>query len=269
MSYSAAIARHLPPSAATLRLLDLNGQMGASLKAYRADVAPVAVSGDAETWDIPPASMDAVVAFEYVLNPAFLESALAILRPGGRLIVANSRGRVDRTPGQMLEQAGYVRILVEPALEDGTGLLIRGERRHTTDDTLARIQGVAGADAEMIDLATYRGRYVHLLIQQTPNKPVWARADDEPVQWRAVTLQPEDGQPVLLAFSSLPRAVGFMQPAVLAGQIKDVNKVGKFSKQTAATWTLPVLLNPAVAVLEDAGTGLVLVDPATAEAPDE
>ena len=52
------------------------------------------------------------------------------------------------------------------------------------------------------------------------------------------------GDPLLLAFSSLPNAVAFMQPAVIAGTIKDVNKVAKFSRATAQDWR--VLINPAL-----------------------
>ena len=112
--------------------------------------------------------------------------------------------------------------------------------------------------------ADYRGKYVYLLVTQTPNKPVWTLEAGEVIQWQAVTL---DG--ALLAFSSLPKAVGFMQPAVLAGRIHDVNKVGKFSVATARTWTQPVLLNPASDVLENGTVGRIEVDATTAEAPDE
>jgi hypothetical protein len=61
-----------------------------------------------------------------------------------------------------------------------------------------------------------------------------------------------------------------MQPAVIAGAVKDVNKVGKFSKPTAQTWSVPLLLNPPFEVLRQSDeVVLVPVDPDTAEAPDE
>ena len=51
--------------------------------------------------------------------------------------------------------------------------------------------------------------------------------------------------------------------------IKDVNKVARFSRETAQAWTLPVLLNADVALLDRRGVTLIDVDPKTAEAPDE
>jgi hypothetical protein len=72
-----------------------------------------------------------------------------------------------------------------------------------------------------------------------------------------------------LAFSSLPKAISFMQPAVLNGQINDVNKVGKFTRGTAALWSLPVLVNPGTAVLNGRRITLVPIDATTAESSDE
>jgi len=261
-----ALIKHLPPSAADLRLLDINGETGGFLQRNRADVTPLTAAGNAQLWDFPAESVDAITAVDYMLNPTFLAAGLATLRPGGRLIVANAMGQSPQVVGNQLEVAGYVRILVEELA--GGGLLIRGEKRHTTGDTLERIQRVAGNDADMLDLTDYRGRYVHLLIQQTPNKPVWRLQDDDIITWEALGIL-QDDTPSFLAFSSLPRAVGFMQPAVLAGHIKDINKVGKFSKATAATWTLPVLLNPVPELLEAVTTVRIPVDSTTAEAPDE
>lgn len=268
-----AMAKHLPPSAAELRLLDVNGEAGATLATLRGDLAMTTVPGDAAQWaDVSPESVDSVVAFDYVLNDDFLRSALAALRPGGRLIVVNSRGEVSETIGKRLEDSGYVRLLVETAVECPlpTGVLIRGEKPHSTADTQARIQQVAGHDADMLDLSTYRGRYVHLLVLQTPNKPVWRLSEDDPVRWQAFALVGQDDDPpTLLAFSSLPKAIGFMQPAVVENLLSGVNKVGKFSKQIAGTWALPVLLNPPVDVLRGQATTLIEIDPDTAEAPDE
>src|SRR5690606_5851527 len=143
-----------------------------------------------------------------------------------------------------------------------TGVLMRGEKPHVTGDTLARIQQVAQNDGDSLDLANFKGRYVHLLVVQTPNKPVWHLEEGEPVAWEALAMMnEEDDTPQLIAFSSLPKAVGFMQPAVIAGHISGINKVGKFSKATATGWTLPVLLNPPPQILTDARITTVSIDP--------
>ncbi|MCA9907939.1 MAG: hypothetical protein KC519_04760, partial [Anaerolineae bacterium] len=123
-------------------------------------------------------------------------------------------------------------------------------------------------DDLLTDLNRYPGRYLYLLIRQTPNKPVWALREGETLAWQAVALTVDD-QTALLAFSSLAKAVAFMQPAVLADHIRDINKVGKFSVQTAHTWALPLLLNPDPALLAAYPQTLLTFDPATAEQPDE
>lgn len=268
-----AAVKHLPPSGERLRLLDINGAAGPVLASLRADLDIIPMPGDADTWARQsPAddSADAVVAFGYVLNPDFLQMALRALRPGGRLIVVNARGEVSVETGQKLEQHGYTRILVESAVECPlpTGILVRGEKPHVTEDTLARIRQVAGRDADVLDLTTYKGRYVHLLIHQTPDKPVWRLEPGEVVTWEALAVE-RDHRPVLLAFSSLPKAVGFMQPAVLAGSISGVSKVARFSRETAAAWSHDALVNPTPDVLIGAAVARVAMDPASAETPDE
>jgi hypothetical protein len=268
-----AMARHLPPSAADLRLLDVNGLAGETLSALRADLEIAPVPGQVDRWpddETAANCADAVVAYAYILNDRFLARALYALRPGGRLVVVDPRGQVSKAAGLRLEAAGYTRILVEAAVEDPApaGVLLRGEKPHVTGDTLARIQQVAGRDEAGLDLTAYRGRYIHLLIFQSPNKPAWHMRPDETIEWQAVVLEHE-GRAMMLAFSSLPRAVGFMQPAVLAGKLDGVNKVGKFRRETAAGWSLPVLLNPGVEQLERGKIALISVDPATAEASDE
>lgn len=268
-----AAVKHLPPSGERLRLLDINGAAGPVLASLRADLDIIPMPGDTDAWvRSAPAdgSADAVVALGYVVNSDFLQVALRALRPGGRLIVVNARGEVTVETGQKLEQQGYTRILVETAVECPlpTGVLIRGEKPHVTDDTLARIQQVAARDADLLDLATYKGRYVHLLIHQTPDKPIWRLEPGEVVTWEALAVE-RDHQAVLLAFSSLPKAVGFMQPAVLAGSISGVSKVAKFSREAAAAWSHGALVNPTPEVLIGAAVVRVTVDPASAETPDE
>jgi hypothetical protein len=264
-----SMAKHLPPSAATLRLLDVDGVAGETLGAQRADLDVIAVSGAPDAWDQHPASADAITALvddAHSPSAAWLAAAYPLLRPGGRLIVVQAQGVVDDVAVKRLENAGYVRILAETAVEYPlpVGVLLRGERVHSTADTLARVQVTASQDDDALDLAAYSGRYLHLLVIQTPNKPVWALRPDESVHWQAVT-----AGGALLAFSSLPKAVGFMQQAVLDGTLHGVNKVPKFSKATAAAWPQPVRLNPTPDVLRGQPSGRIAIDPASAEAPDE
>lgn len=259
--------KHLPPSGSALRVLDVGDVSGGVLAQYRADLQIEVASLYSPHWGYAPDSMDAVVAYDWYLGNDFLGAVLRVMRAGGRLIVVQPLGTVQAKHVATLEAAGYIRILVEPAYQ-GKGLLLRGEKAHTTADTLARVQGVADSDANLLDLDKFRGRYVHLLIRQTPNKPVWKLAPDEKIEWRAAAIEREDTT-YLLAFSSLPKSVSFMQPAVLQGIVQDVNKVGKFSKQTAQTWILPVLLNPTLESVQADKIVWLDVDPDTAEAPDE
>lgn len=266
--FVAVMAKHLPPSAATLRLLDLDGCSGNILAEARADlrsfhVAPASLISSA----IKPDSVDAVVAYDIDLSDAILRRLLDALRPGGRLIALQSRGSVSEKHPRRLADNGYIRILVEPAL-DGLGVLLRGEKPHLTAETIERVQSVARADADMLDLEQYRGRFLHVLIQQQPNKPAWMLLPIDKITWQAVAID-RAGSPVILAFSSLPKAVGFMQPAVLAGHLADINKVGKFSRATAATWAWDAVLNPTLESLASEPYTMVEIDPATAEAPDE
>lgn len=262
-----AMLKQLPPSTASPRLLDLTGQAGPLLAAQRADISTTDATVAAADW--PDDFFDAVVAYDLPVTDDLLQRVLGWLRPGGRLIIIQPDGQPDAGAVAQLERVGYGRILVEPAHESHGGALLRGEKAHQTDDTLARIQMVAGQDADQNDLTTFRGHYVHLLVRQTPNKPVWKRSPDEPLEWHAAALQRPDADPVLLSFSSLPNAVGFMQTAVMRGRLVGVNKVGKFSRAVAATWSQPVLLNPDAAILDTNDVIFVPVDVTTAEAPDE
>jgi hypothetical protein len=251
------LIKHLPPSASALRLLDWSGSDFADgLIALRPDLV---IKPER---DLPPASADAIVA--QTLDDVRLNAALDLLRPGGRLIMLDADGAMDKRQVGRLEDAGFTRILVEPLLDDGSGVLMRGEKPHQTSDRLARVQIASERDSES-DLAGYRGHFVYLLIIQTPNRPVWARGDDEPIRWRAVAA---DG--AVLVFSSLPKAVAFMQRAVLSGQITGVNKIAKFRKESVASlWTFPLRLNPDSASLDGRDIALIEIDPSLAEAPDE
>ncbi|MFN8530084.1 MAG: class I SAM-dependent methyltransferase [Anaerolineae bacterium] len=265
-----AMAKHLPPSASTLHLLDVGGRAGDILKISRADLAVTVVQGDPSAWPIEPNAFDAVVAFDHPQDDAFLAAALTALRQGGRLIMVSPEEQPGQARVETLEKAGYTRILVETGIECPlpVGALMRGEKPHTTDDTLARVKVAADndtdSDADQIDWSTYNGRYVFLLVKQTPHKPAWMMTPEEPVEWHAVTIEQS-----VLAFSSLPKAVSFMQPAVLAKQINGVTKMAKFSRETAQTWPFAVRINPPVGALNGAAITWTAVDPASAETGDE
>lgn len=257
-------SKHLPPSPSDLHLLDVGGVTGEALR-HRRDVVVHVGSLRVADWDFREGSMDAIIGVDYPLQEDFLREALRVLRVGGRLILLQMVGTVDASIGQTLKASGFVRLLVEQATETG-GLLIRGERAHVTDDTQVRVQTTAERDADAIDWGAYRGRYVHLLIKQMPNKPIWRLTADEVVTWQAVSVRDGD-RTWLLGFSSLPKAVAFMQPAVMAGVLQGVNKVAKFSRETALGWD-GFVLNP---TLDSLGGSIVYtdIDPASAEQADE
>lgn len=260
------MAKHLPPSGSRLRLLDVGGQAAPTLAARRDDLD--ITTPDALPAAMPEASADSItyLGATSALPPTFLGDALRLLRPGGRLIIADPDGVPDRAWVGRLEAAGHTRILVEAA--GPGGVLVRGERPHTTSSTFARVRVAADADADDLTLATFDGPYVFVLVQQTPNKPAWKLEPGETLRWHAVTAHDDETQR-LVAFTSLPKAVSLMQPAVVQGVVRDVNKVGKFSRSTAAQWPYPVWLNPPLDALRERAITLVPLDPTTAEAPDE
>jgi len=262
-----AMAKHLPPSASDLRLLDIGGVAGDELLERRPDLTIEVASLTTQHWNYPSESIDSVVAYDILLKPDLLENVLEIMRPGGRFIIVNPIGTVEETLVKTLENAGYIRILVEPAVS-GSGVLIRGEKVHVTGDTLKRVGDVADRDADLLDLDNYRGRFVHLLIIQTPNIPVWKMKPEDEIKWNAIAVAAE-GQTQVLAFSSLPKAVNFMQSAVLEGFIDGVNKVGKFSKETAKEWDFVTILNPLLFHIRNYDVVLIDIDKDSAEASDE
>jgi hypothetical protein len=258
--------KHFPPSPSDLHLIDVGG-IARPFLGHRKDIMPHTASLRSSDWQFTEQSMDALVAIDVPPHALFLKQALSALRNGGRMLVMLSQGDVHETYGEQLKQAGFVRLLVERATPQG-GLLIRGERPHITDDTHQRVQIAASRDAQNVDWSDYKGRYVHLLIQQTPNKPVWRLAPAETIEWHAVAVQ-GNNQTTLLAFSSLPKAVAFMQPAVVQGFVKDINKVAKFNLTTAQQWHLPALLNPTLEDVQQFSVHYHPIDPDTAEQPDE
>lgn len=258
MSFVGLMAKHLPPSGASLRLLDIGGQTGVTLAVLRPDINLTVIEPGA-AWSFAADSFDAITALDVPVTSELLENALTTLRPGGRLILVDSDGVAEESHVRILEMAGFTRILVED-------VLMRGEKPHTEERTVDRILQVANQDAPSASLQDYRGRFVYLLIEQTPNKPVWALRPDDLIEWRAVSVGEDE---TLLVFSSLPRAVAFMQPAVMAGLVTGVNKVAKFKREVVLNWTRPLLLNASIDVLKGQAVNLVSVDHDAAEAPDE
>jgi SAM-dependent methyltransferase len=255
----AQVIKQLPPSASQLKAWDIGGALAAHIMAHRPDASVQVVSVLPAHW--PTQQVDAVLGCDVYLSEALLQRALAALRPGGRLIIANPHQPFDTAWGPRHSQLGYVRLLLEP-LDTGSGMLLRGERPHEQADTLARIQVAAAADEDALTMTAYRGRFVHLLVQQLPNKPPWQLTPQDQIVWQALCSDDR-----LLAFSSLPKAVAFMQSAVLANRLRDVNKVAKFRREVAAEW--PLLLNPTWEALSSAAFTQREVDPMLAEAPDE
>jgi hypothetical protein len=235
-------SRHLPPSVGAPRVLALDEAAAAELPAE----VEVARAGPEMTGEF-----DAVVGYA---APEQLSTLFQVLRPGGRLILA------DRAEPQALldalTQAGFVHCLVETA---GDFTLYRGERP-PLGSSVARVQTLASGPQSLTS------PFVFLLVTQTPNKPAWKLTPNEKVEWRAATvLDPATGHLTLLAFSSLVKAVAFMQAAILAKTISGVNKVGKFRAEASQTWALPLVLNPGFEDVREWALGPAFaVDPQTA-----
>lgn len=241
-------AKHLPPSAGRPRVLALDEAAGRALP------VEAVVCGPAPA----PGPFDAIVGWA---GPEALARWHGLLRPGGRLILAAPPTASPEALLDALTSAGFVHCLVEASAE---GVLFRGERPFLRA-AQERLRALAAED-EAPPLP-----FVFVLVWQTPNKPAWQLAPDEPVEWRAATLvDPGSGQVLVPGFSSLVKAVAFMQPAILAGLLTGVNKVGKYPAAQIATWAWPVLLNPEFAAWRGAALGPPLaVDPRLAITGDE
>lgn len=260
-----AMLRHLPPSAAALHVVDVGGACGAALTSQRPDLVAQTASLDLRDWSFASGQTDAITIFDTPLTPDLLKACLDILRSGGRLIAVQPEGQVDASHGLLLEQAGFIRLLIESAVE-GQGVLIRGERAHTTADTLERVQVAARQDADALTLETFKGRFIYLPIRQSPNKPPWKITRDDVVVWEALTVGDDSA---FLAFTSLPKAVGFMQQAIAQGLMLGITKVAKFRRDVPLFTAYPVLLNPPLERMQSQSQGFMKIDPQLAEVSDE
>jgi hypothetical protein len=260
-----AMAKHLPPSGASLRLVDVLGKTAAILREQRPDIEVVYAPKKLTGWRIDADSVDAVAAYDCEPSPDLLKSAMRVLRPGGRLIILNSQLNPSEAYVKTLEAADYTRILVEIGAECPlpVGALMRGEKPHTEEHTLDRVKQIAAQDAPI-----RTARYLHLLIHQTPHKPAWRLTTDDTIMWQAVGVVGDD-EVVLLTFSSLPKAVEFMQSAVMAGRITDVNKIAKFKWDVVKEWPYPTILNPSDEIFDTQAVAMLDIDRMTAESADE
>jgi hypothetical protein len=236
-------AKHLPPSAGLPRVLVLDE---ASQPELPTEIEIVLEGEEA----------DAIVG---CVPPHNLERWFRRLRPGGRLILAYAAPAEELLAA--LTAAGFIHCLVEP-LENGL-TLYRGEKPPLNSST-ERLNSLTN------NFQT-TSPFIFLLIQQNPNKPAWKLEPDELLEWRAACVRDvPTQQPTLLAFSSLVKAVAFMQKAVLAQWLVGINKVGKFKSQVAQTWPLPLTLNPEFETVQAwAIESPVSVDPQAAITGDE
>ncbi len=234
-------AKHLPPSAGVPRTWALDSRAADSLPA-----------GSAVLSEPGAGPVDAIVGYAEADG---LERYLQALRPGGRLILIAPGP--DEPLLAALVAAGYIHCLTESVAE---GVLYRGERPPEAD-SVGRIARLAG---EAVTTP-----HVFVLVQQTPNKPVWRLEPGEALAWQAATVRVGD-EVYLLAFSALVKAVAFMQSAIKAGWLSGVNKIGKYPRDAAQGWPHPLLCNPAFDDCRSQPLGPPLaVDPAGAITGEE
>ncbi|MFZ4825783.1 MAG: hypothetical protein ACOYLB_00365 [Phototrophicaceae bacterium] len=257
------MAKHLPPSHSKLSVWDTSQVLGRLIQQSRADLHWVTIQ--------PQAEVDAVLFLnpDTPLTTDFVARLASPLRYGGRLIGIIQGGQLNREMVATLESAGLTRILLEYLNDDDPtlGVLLRGEKAWHTASTFKRIQDVAQADADRLTLSTYSGSYLYFPLIQKPNKPIWKLSPDEKLTWEGVAWEGETA--CRLGFTSLPKAVGFMQWVVMRGLVKDVNKIGKYRRSTVENWQTSLFINP---LPEDCLTQTLILlplNPAEAEQSDE
>lgn len=256
-------APHLPPSAALPIVLALDPQAEAALASYVEGGFGGGEPGQAVAAPADARDVDAILTFRW---PEDLAASRDRLRPGGRLIVLLSNAPSELEDGERrlveLNQHGYIHCLIE-SLPDG-GWLCRGERPPIHSGG-KRLSGLISS----VEMGSARALVV--LVKQTPNKPTWRLEPGERRVWEAARLvDPSTGQPALLAFTSLVKAVAFMQPAVLAGLLTGINKTGRYALEQVEAWGLPVIVNPAFEDWRNASVAeSVRIDPAHSLASEE
>ncbi len=238
------ILKHLPPSASipNVRVCDERSRRwGMSLERQ----------GHITLGDDRP--IDGVLASEM----SFAPEAASILRPNGRAIflVPNAADVSPEALAQTLTAAGLVRILAESVLDDAY-LLVRGERpteHFRTTDRIAAIAQAATGAIEVVETekAAQQYRSLHLLVRQDPPARGWIDAQPN-LTWHALTVRDAQAdRVVLLAFTSLVKAVAFMQPAVIAGVMQNVNKLPRYETDQFLKWNLPLIVNPTFEALRE------------------
>jgi SAM-dependent methyltransferase len=247
------LAKHLPPSAARPRVLALDPAASALLSQERAEASVTSAAQVRFSLAALPfarAAFDAAVASQ--LPPGLALSRLnSVLRPGGRLLaLVAAGGRAGLLAA--LGREGFIHLYAEPA--PAGRALVRGERPPLAAHPVDRIASVAAAGEPGLRLIDPRtassaelGRYLHLLVAQTPNKPAWRLAPGEPVAWQAAVGAGAEARNAAPAFTSLVKAVAFMQAAVRADSLRGVNKVGKFPAPAARAWPFALVLDPSFA----------------------
>jgi hypothetical protein len=245
--------KHLPPSADRPRVLALDSRAATHLAQAAADldlISPVQARFSPATLPFKTESFDALVAVGLLAAPGPFQPA-RVLRPGGRFIALVRPEERDHWLAA-LAQAGYVHLYSE---RDGDECLVRGERPPAAlrpADRMAALAGTAQQALTIIDPRTADlrslGRHVHLLVAQTPNKPAWRLVPTDALEWHTPVFAAPDRAALAPAFTSLVKAVQFMQAAVLAGALPGINKVGKFSAEAARAWSFHLAVNLAFEV---------------------
>ncbi len=238
------ILKHLPPSASlpNVRACDERGRRW-SMALERQGYITLA--------DQRP--FDGVIASDI----AFAAEAAALLRPNGRAIflIPNTEDVTGEALADALASAGFVRALTETVL-DNAYVLARGERpteQIRTTDRIAAIAQVSTGAVTVIELEEAERQYwsLHLLVRQHPPSRSWD--DRQPnTSWQAITVRDDKtDRVVLLAFTSLVKAVTFLQPAVLARAIQNVNKLPRYEMKHFRQWNVPLIVNPVFEALRE------------------
>ena len=256
------ILKHLPPSADLPRVCPLDD---------RSHRWCLALDRQRSIQIAKDTNVDATVASDIV----HVQAAVKSLRPNGRAIfvIPNSDHIATEDIISALTISGLTRILTESVL-DHSFVLARGERPTDQERTTDRIAVIAQVEPTAIELlapidAARRFLHLHLLVMQQPPARGWDDVQPD-TTWEALSLQDTHSrQTVLLAFTSLVKAVAFMQSAVLAGAIHGVNKMPRVAAERLISWPYALMINPVFEVLRedsrfDFKSPSISIDPALA-----